>query len=462
MSTKTPNYGLTRLDPGDNLATDSYGFISSNIDTIDRVMKLGRDHEHSGAAGSRPDPDIAATLVLDSTTGNLPAGVTVRYRYTYVDEFGAETAGAPEATVTTPAPVTVPAGSVLSNADTGGTLVGGQYHYALTAYVSVNTQETSIGIRRSIAVPYASALNIVTVTFPTLPTFADGFNIYRRAPGEPQYSYLASVDMTVATPPTFYDDDGTVAGNPGRIPPNSNLTFGSNNVTVILPGATPVVPASVTWKVYRTYVSGNWSTSNLHHVVEETFDGSGIIDPEFVDLGFGTGLEIIPEISEIVPQPPKVVMEDGAEVSGNLPPGLVVVPHEVTFTVAGVLTVAPGTFTWRCPFDFGEIVEVCATLGIGFTPNLTDVIVDVNKYDSIAATPAWSTVYLTQANRPKVLVGAQIGAATVPDVVSLVKGDMLSMDIDQAGDGTGTDHDMTVTIYMNIRSGSSTVTPFLQ
>ena len=460
MAELTTNYGLTRLEPGESLAANGYAFLSGNIDTIDRVLALGRVHSHTGASASITDPVTAPSLVLDSTSGDIPAGTTVYYRYTYVDEFGAETAGSPEAYVTTPSPISLPTGPVLSSATTGGVNVGGEYRYALTAYTGPNTQETKLGAVRTIGLAYSVSTHAITVTFPTLPVDADGFNIYRRGPGEAQFSFLASVDMSVATPPSDFVDDGAVStSNPNRIPPANNLTFGANNITVSLPGATPTVPADVTWKIYRTYIANNWTASNLHHVVEETAEGSGVITPIYEDLGYGTGLETIPETSEVVGMPDKINFTDAAEIQGIAPPGLLATPYDVTFTHGGALTGSSGTIVWRCPFDYAEIAECAATLGIGSTPDASDVIVDINKWNSSAATPTWSTIYTTQGNRPTVAVGSNVGAPTTPDVTTLVKGDLLTMDIDQVGGGANTDEDLSVTISMYIRSGSSTTTP---
>ncbi len=457
MAELTEHFGLTRLAPGESLSANGYAFIGGNIDTIDRVLVLARDHNHTGAAAAVTDPDTAPSLVLDSVSGNIPSGTTVYYRYTYVDEFGAETAGSPDASVTTPSPIAEPTGPALSSITTGGSNQGGQYRYSMTAYAGPDTSETKLGARRAIALPYSVATHTVTITFPTLPVNADGFNIYRRGPGEAQFTFLTTIDMTIATPPVDFIDDGTTSGsNPNRIPPGQNLTFGSNNIDVSLPGATPTVPANVTWKVYRTYVTNNWKASNLHHVVEETFEGSGIIDPTFLDLGQGTGLQVVPELTEVVPQPSQVDLQDAAEVQGIAPPGVLAPPYDVTFTHAGTLSPTTGEIVWRCPFDYAEIVECAATLGVASTPDATDVIIDIHKWDSAAATPSWGTIYTTQANRPEVLVANTIGVATIPDVTTLVKDDMLVMDIDQAGGGSNTDENLSVVVYMYIRSTTTT------
>jgi hypothetical protein len=460
MSGTTDNFGLTWLKLGDPWSTNGDAFLTSNIKRIDSLLALGRDHNHTAAAASITDPDTAPSLVVGTTYGNIPAGTTVRYKYTYIDEFGNESAASPEATVTTAAVIERPGGlSLFSTSTTGGTLLVGQYFYVASAYVDANTAETrASGTRTPVSITFLTSTNQITLTLPSLPANATGFNIYRRAPNESNYSYLDSVNMNVATPPTDWTDDGSLTPNRDRHLPTTNNTSSVNNVTVSLPGATPAVPANATWKLYRTYVSGDYNGSFLYHITEETSPGSGIIEPTYNDTGTATTSGTPPLTSYIIAQPSKIDFTDAAEVQGQLPPGMNVVPYEVYFRYAGTLSTSTGAIVWRCPFDNAKIQSVACTLGIGASPNSTDVIVDVNYYDSQAATPAWSTIYTTQANRPKVTVGNQIGTATVPDIVDLVEGDMLTFDIDQVGGGTNTDSDLLVTIYMFIASGSSTTT----
>ena len=455
----TQNFNLTGLQPGDQFSENGYAFFDDNLVRIDALLALGRDHEHTGASASIASPDTAPSLVYATDQGSLPAATTVRYRYTYVDQFGNETAASPEATVTTDSPIGSPDAVALSFQDTGGTLTGGLYRYALTSYVTANTAETRLGIRSDISVNFNTTTNQVTMQLPSLPTGATGFNVYRRAPGETVYNYLASIDMDVATPPTEYIDTGAVSPNCDRQPPNANNTNSQNNVDISLPGATPTVPANVTWKVYRSFQAGVWTASDLKHITEETFFGSGIIDPTYLDLGGGTGTETAPESSLIAAQPSKITFTDAQEIEGTAPVGFTIIPFEVTFSYGGPLAVTTGTSVWRCPFDKAQIQNVSATLGRGFLAASTSVIIDVNKFDTDDVTPSWTTIYTTQGNRPIVAVGEQVGTATVPDIVDVTENDMLSIDIDQTGGGaTPTDEDLIVTLYMYVQSGSLTTT----
>lgn len=297
MAAKTDNFGLTVLEPGDPLSADGYAFINGNIQKIDRLLAAGLTHDHTAVSAGVADPTLAPTLTLDTASGNLPAGTTIRYRYTWVDQYGQETAASPEATVSTSAVVQAPGAADVSTVTSGGSLLGGVYNYALSAYVSTNTNETTIGNRQNVSVPYTTGTNTNSLTMPALPSGATGFNIYRRGPGEAFFSYLTST--TGAT----YTDDGAVAVTESRQPQIVNTTNSTNNVLIELPEA---LPSNATWKIYRTFVSGNWNASNLKHVTEETFVGSGIIADEYTDLGLGTGLEVAPEVTEIGQVPAQI------------------------------------------------------------------------------------------------------------------------------------------------------------
>lgn len=451
----TNRFHLATLESGDEFSEEGYKYTNADRQQIDRLLEIGAEtHVHNGAVGSENDPEDPPELTLDTAgSGGIGSGERVRYKFTLVDAVGNESAASPEAYVDTPDPVESPAATTLSSATTGGSLLPGNYFYCLSAYVDFNTSETKAPNRAYITVPVGTATNVVTLTLPALPFGATGFNIYRRAPGSPKYFYLASVDMDVATPPDSYDDDGSVTPDAGRTLPISNSTFSSNSVTVSYPGATPVVPDGYTWKIYRTYESGEYDDSFLTWVVEETSEGSGVIVTEYEDVGAGTTTGAPPAYSQIVDSPSKIDLTDAAEVQGTLPPGLNVVPFVYSFVVPGQVTVGTNEEVWICEFDYAQILYCRANLGVNSTPDSTDVIVDVNKYTALDATPTWSTIYTTQANRPTVPVGEFFGGTYEPDVTGLYLGEALAIDVDQAGGGINSDADLTVNIVMLVQSG---------
>lgn len=71
-----------------------------------------------------------------------------------------------------------------------------------------------------------------------------------------------------------------------------------------------------------------------------------------------------------------------------------------------------------------------------------DLIIDVNKNGT--------TMFTTQANRPKVLDGQNAGADAVPDITSISKGDRIDFDIDQVGSTTAGGNPLRVAIVFGI------------
>lgn len=450
MAGYTDNYGFTWLDGDDDPSTDDYAFFDGNIKSFDALLAASFGHEHTGSASDITNPTLAPNLAIDNTSGALPPGTSVRYKYSYIDSYGNETAASPEAVYNIPAAVSPPGGPSLEYAASGGTLLGGTYFYLLTAYVTDNTAETSKGAISTIALSWVSGVNSITLTLPSVPSGATGFNVYRKKPQETGYTYVTSIDMSVA-PPTTWTDAGFASS--ARTPPAANKTNAVNNITVTLPES---LPTGATWKLYRTFVSSNWSGSLLKHVVEETSPGSGTIVTEFNDVGDGASSGTPPTSSSIAISPQKIDMTDMNNVSGVLPPGANVVPYEFSFFFSGQVTTGTKNRSWRCPFDKARIKSITATLGKSYTPASVPVVVDVNMYNGTS----WASVY-TSGSKPSIPVGSQTSNLSVPNTVDIVEGNLLQVDVDQAGGGTGTDRDLTVTIYMYVQSGSGTVTTLI-
>lgn len=454
MAGNTSHYGLQRLQKGDPFSLNGYKFTDADREQIDRLLWALAHHAHTGITSSASTPSTAPTLTQAATGGSIPAGTRVYYKYTYVDSSGSESAESIEAFVDTPAAITEPGAPSLSQVNTGGALIAGNYYYVLTAYTNSITQETLARNPAYITVPVGTSTNKITLTLPTKPSGATGFNIYRRRPGGTQYLYCGSTTST-----TTFVDNGALVEDCNRTVPQRNTTNSSNKVTVTLPGATPAVPAGLTWKVYRTYVNGNWETSLLWHVVEETFEGSGVIVPYYVDIGIGTSPGKPPQTNQYIDAPDQVDLTDAAEVTGSLPLGLTAFPVEVRLTIPGTVGVGAGSEIWVCEYPEATILACRANVSLGHPPASTDIIADVNM--GSGATPTFSTIFTTQGNRPRVPVGFIRGNRKVPDVKSLVVGDMLTIDVDQSGAGaTPTDRDLTVTIYL-IAHGYPTGTSFI-
>lgn len=452
MAGSTDHYGLNTISSsGESFSTDGYKYTSADRQTIDTLLYLGAEaHHHDGATGAVEEPEDPLQLTLNTTGGTLPAGTRIYYKWTYLTSRGEETAAGPEAFIDTPNAISEPSAPSISYTTTGGTLQGGNYFYVLSAYVNSSIAESKALNPAYITIPATTITNEITLDLPTVPDGATGFNVYRRLPGQAKYYWLASIDTDVATPPTSYVDDGSVEEDCDRTIPKFNTTNSTNSVEVELPADVTMLPEGYTWKIYRTFIDGSWGSSFLTHVVEYTDEATPIITTTYTDVGISTTEGTYPATSLVINSPSKILLTDGAEVQGVLPLSAIAFPIQHTFQWAGPLNVEPveGSATFICEFPMAEIVSCRAALGRGASPSSSDVIVDINK-GTATSNPTYSTIFTTQANRPRVEVGDQVGSRTTPDVNIIERGESLTMDIDQIGGGaTPTDRDLVVTVYM--------------
>lgn len=453
MTERTSNFNLIKLEAGDKFSAEDYSFSTSNIDTIDRA--LAQVNSRPGSLVTEiTDPVTGPSLTLDDTVGNIPAGTTAYYRFAYVDELGAETAASPVTNLTTASPVDAPGAPVLVLATTGGTLKPGNYFYVLTSYVTTDTSETRAGTRATITVPTTTTTNEITLTLPSTPAGVDGFNVYRRGPGESDYSYIDSIDLDVATPPTEYVDDGSTTANCTRRPPLTNNTNTTNSIEVSIPGATPTVDTDAAyWRIYRTYDNTDWTSSKLTDVVEETFEGSGVITPTFTDLGYATTYGSPSEDSTQVTANGPIVLTDMEEVDGYLPVARNVIPHEVGFAFPGAVAETTGTFVWRCPFEYAEIQWVTLNLGKDEVCSGGIVECDVLKYND-GATPTWDSIFdAATPVLPTIEDAEDESDDTVPTDGTLIRGDKLVVDITSVT--TASVSDLAVIVYMLVREAQN-------
>lgn len=442
----TDHYGLQRLTD-DDISENSFKFSDADRVAIDRLLYLGAEgHRHTGGAASSDAPTLGPTVQLVTSSGSIPSSRRVYYKYTYVDGDGLETTESPEVHVDTPAAISSPAAPTLATTTTTGTLNPGSYYYALSAYQSFDDLETVVGTAAYIAVPYTTATNKNTLTLPTLPSGATGFNVYRKGPANVGYRYLAS------TTSSSFVDNGSYTEDPDRPVPSTNSTTSTNSVVLTLPGATPALPViGWSWRIYRTYVTGDYTNSLLTTTTSVTY----------TDTGAATAVGEPPPVGSAAGSPSKILLTDAAEVQGLLPVANIAdfdlevldavdgFPHVVKFEQSGgpPLVVSTGSFVWVAP-RAGRVVSVRPSVGRGAAPASTRIFVDINKGTN-TATPTYTTIYTTQANRPYVAVGQQVGVATVPAVTTFVAGETYSMDVDQVGGGaTPTDKDLVVLMYV--------------
>jgi hypothetical protein len=436
MATYTDHFGLRKIQQGESFADDSYKFTTADRDTIDLLLYLGAEaHHHVGGGAPVGAPTDAANVVLVSTSGTIPAGRRVYYKYSLLTPSGVETTASPEVFVDTPAQVSAPGAPTLSFATTGGTLAPGNYYYVLSAYTGTPTFETPAVSPELLFVSGSVATNAITITLPALPSGANGFNVYRQAPGGPGYFFVASVDMG-ASPTTFVDTG--IAPNCDRTRPTVNTTKQTNSVILTLPGATPSLAPGYSWRIYRTFASGDYTNSLLATVAVISY----------TDTGIATGVGQPPLSGASVGHPEKIVLTDAGEIQGQLPLSSVsAFPFTLNFSMLGDLFPLVGTSVWVCEYPQVTIIGARACLGRGYVPADADVVIDVNV--GSGATPTMTSVYALLADQPKIPVGLQIGARAAPTAdAELREGDVLTIDIDQTGGGaTPTDRDLVVSIY---------------
>jgi hypothetical protein len=454
MARYTDRWDLSVLGPGDTLAGEGYKAVDADRRLIDRLLTYAvEEHHHSGVAGVDRTPVAGPTVTLQTTGGFIPSGTRYYYRYTVIDDAGNESAPSPIQPIDTPLAVAAPNAPALSTITGSGSLQPGTYSYVCSAYKGTNALETKASKSAAATIGGTSSSNSVSMILPDLPLGADGLNVYRKTPSGLHYLYLTSIPSPGSG--DTWLDDGSITGDCDRSLPASNRTSNTNAVLVCYPGATPSIPAGWSWRIYRTTAPTNWAHSYL---TELTPIGATPYTPVcYLDVGGATQVGQPPTRSQVINAPPKIVLTDAAEIQGVLPPGKAVVPHTVTFTWPGPLTATLGSHMWVCDFDEADIIHCRAYLGVDSVPAATDVIVDVNAYRPSAGSTTWVSAYSDGPDRPRVLVGENVGASTVPGIRHLERGDALSVDIDQAGGGaTPTDVNLTVAILLYTKDGSET------
>lgn len=441
MSSRTDHYGFLRLGANDRLDENGHQFTDSDRVLMDRLAWLGAEgHRHAGAAAVSVTP-VAPTLTQSAVGGSIPASRRVYYKVTLVDPNGAESAPSPEAFVDTLAAIAEPAAPSFAGSTTGGSLSPGQYFYVLSAWTTVNTSETKAVSPVAVTVPIGTSTNRVILTLPSLPAGATGFNVYRKKPGGARHDYIASV---TGSGPTFTDTG--IAEDCNRTLPVKNNTRSTNSVLVTF--LTALAPG-YTWKVYRSYVTGAYANGLLHWVVEETSEGSGVVTPNHTDTGLPTTAGSPPTTSQGIGGPPKVQLDDSAEVKGELPLARVSgFPHVVRLWTPGAVVVGGQRSVWTCEFPRATLAGCRAQVGRGTSPAAQPLIADVLV--GSGDTPAYASVFAAPGDRPQVGVGKQVGARVAPTLRhELFQGDTIAWDVVQAGGGaTPTDIDVGLMLYL--------------
>lgn len=445
----TDRWGFKTLGPGDHISDEGYKFSDADIRWRDRLLEYAVEgHHHTGEPGVDRTPVTSPDLTLLTEGGAMPTGQRYFYRYTIVNEDGDESAASPSTYVDTPAPLGLPDAPALSYVTGSGDLEPGGYSYVLSAYRDVTLLETKAVNSAFITIPGSNPNNEITLLMPALPPGADGFNIYRKSPTGMHFLYIDS------TSASSWTDDGSIDGDCDRSLPATNRSSSTNAVTIAIPGATPFIEEGWSWRIYRTDDPSDWNSSYLTDVVPV---GSPLSTPvTFDDVGGNTQLGSPPETAQVFNAPEKIDLTDAAEVQGFLPPGKNVIPFVPSFVMPGLVEEGEGLWTWVCEFDEADIQYVRAYLGIGAAPASQDLIVDLNIFRS----GSWISAFDDDLGlQPRIEIGEMVGEIAVPVHQHIELGDVLAIDVDQAGGGaTPTDFNLTVNVLLMARRGSTSTT----
>jgi hypothetical protein len=272
----TPRFGLSAVGgtQGGTIVDDGQKYTLEDRYSIDRILGALEKHDHTKLPADTPVPN-APTAVL-GRAGTLPAGKTYYYKVAFVDRDNLESAGGPEVSISTPAPVSEP-GSPQLNSLEGGNLEPGVYYYTLTAIRG--TEESTIG-------PPVSGTAILgeqqfQLFMPVPEQGVEKFRIWRMGDTDSGYS---KIGLITATAGATFIDDGSIpsdpcACDPENAPPVINRGDAVYSITVTLSQADQarmIENRFRAWRLYRTDSPGNYSSTTL---IQEVVDQQAEEDP---------------------------------------------------------------------------------------------------------------------------------------------------------------------------------------
>lgn len=297
----TNHFSLDKFTADGRISDSNYKFSNRDRETIDSLLWKLYNHDHRETATVTLSGPDGPTLTLATTGGTLPPGVVYYYKISFVDEAGNETEASFAQSQGTPDPLSPPPLETLSTVTTGGSLDPGIYRYALSYYLS--SGETTAPNFATINVPTGTSTNVNTITLAAPPTDATGWKLYRRGPNETDYSYLTTI-VAGGTPPTTYDDTGSVTADCTVHRPTRNTTNSTNKMTIaVASGDIPLDSRIALWKIYRSSTIGVFGASSLlATVVETTTEGGTDLVTSYVDTGGGT-FAGTPLLETVVPPP---------------------------------------------------------------------------------------------------------------------------------------------------------------
>ena len=442
MAGQSARWGFLKLnDLDDYLEMQNRRFVWADRDLLDKILTYAENHTHDGRSSDEGDPE-PPTVSESEDVGMIPAGTVVYYRAARVDDRGQQHRSSGMVAVTTPPQIPSPDAPMLTK--TNGSLLAGEYQYAISAFTGISKAETRVS---SEAVTFLTRAGGVTLTMPDPPSGADGFNIYRKAPGERELCYVTNVPVD-----TDWTDDGSYQVDLRHRVPGSNRTNSYNAFDVAFD-----VAAGESWDLYRTYDPTDWEDSFVER-------STGTI----TDLGVDTQPGMPPVASGLVGSPPKIQLADVAEVEGRLPSGLLTFTDTVNFMVEEPV-VGHLEWFWLCEYNAAEIFSVRATLGRDAYPSAQRLTVTIER--SVDDGLTWEDVLsggVLDEDPVSVLEGEFIGPLSTVTHWSLVnvatwphfdRGDRMRMTITQDGGGaTPTDYELNVNVLLYCTYGASSFT----
>jgi hypothetical protein len=277
MAGRTPNFGLSTFggDTPGSIADDGGKYTLTDRLLIDKILQALAQNDGHVHAASADVPTDAPDPSLLTDAGTLPAGEEFFYEVTFVTLDGLETVPGDEVSQSTPDILPEPATPSAVTGTTGGNhLPAGIWYYAITG---IRGAEESI-LSPAFSTTVLSGENTATLTLPALGD-ADSYRVWRMGLNESGYTKLG----TSATG-TFVDD-GSIPSNPCPTDPSNQppqVNAGINRYAVQLDLSTADA-ALITaggfrsWRIYRTDVSGQYTSVSLVHEVVETVDE---LDPD--------------------------------------------------------------------------------------------------------------------------------------------------------------------------------------
>lgn len=298
---KTPFAGLTILEPGEGLDTDSGSFIDRDRAVIDGFLRLGAKlHRHSGLPGlGNPAPAPSASIIASG--GTIAPELTISIGFTLEDSGGGETTLSPLSTASTGSPMTIPPAAPSGVIDyTGGSLLVNTYYYA-TTFMDGEGGETPagpvIGIERQPG--FASGrVKLSNLKYGMAAAGAVGWRLYRSIGGGSMCLLTTGAEDT-------FTDDGSVGVDCDTHPPNDgiNTTKRVNTLLVKLPNADANMASAAFINLYGT-ISGDFGGASLLGQYPIASAGNAIAysslefndaAPPDVNLSIGTASQIDPD-----------------------------------------------------------------------------------------------------------------------------------------------------------------------